>query len=634
MRRHAESRKVGLRVLVASVLLAAACEKKRDEPLAGAAANHGTSTGARAVEKSVDRPASISLEQIGLVHREAPVRLDDHSWDTEHVNEAAGHQLKELAKLLARPGELTAEAVIPLLAEAFHCSRLRPDKLTPVFSHGALTVHRVGSGSTLPIAGATASAFVQHLRDLFAAVPAPAGVHANFKIFRVSAEPATAETSVRMELVARGEGKAIQQTAQWKCHWQRIEGQKPRLVSLAVESFEEVATATGPHGGPSFSDATETVLGNDPAFREQLAFSVDHWVARIEQQFVFGPSGWEGLAMGDANGDGREDLYVCQPGGLPNRLFLQNVDGTLTDRARECGVDWWDQTQAALFCDFDNDGDQDLAIATIWGLLFLANDGHAHFSASAAKVTPEGMPYSLAAADFDGDSDLDLYVCCYSKRANAVEQKFLARPIPYHDANNGSRNILFRNDRQWRFRDVTKKVGLDENNQRFSFAAAWEDFDGDGDLDLYVANDFGRNNLYRCDRLEDERIGFTDVAAAAGVEDISAGMSAAWGDADNDGRPDLYVSNMWSSAGNRVAYQRRFHEGASPAALASFQRHAKGNSLFLNAGDGTFRDISEAAGVAMGRWAWGSRFVDLNNDGFEDLVVANGYITQPDSGDL
>ena len=147
-----------------------------------------------------------------------------------------------------------------------------------------------------------------------------------------------------------------------------------------------------------------------------------------------------------------------------------------------------------------------------------------------------------------------------------------------------------------------------------------------------MANDFGRNNLYRCDRSPDGSVKFKDAAAGAGVEDISAGMSASWGDADNDGRPDLYVSNMWSSAGNRVTYQRRFREGSG--ALSSFQRHAKGNSLFQNAGDGTFHDVSVESGVTMGRWAWGSRFVDLNNDGWDDLVVANGYITQPDPGDL
>jgi hypothetical protein len=111
-------------------------------------------------------------------------------------------------------------------------------------------------------------------------------------------------------------------------------------------------------------------------------------------------------------------------------------------------------------------------------------------------------------------------------------------------------------------------------------------------------------------------------------------MSAAWGDPDNNGRPDLYVGNMWSSAGNRVAYQRRFRESAGSAEKANYQRHARGNSLFMNDGGGKFSDASETAAVAVGRWAWGSRFVDLNADGWEDLIVANGYITQQRPEDL
>ena len=205
----------------------------------------------------------------------------------------------------------------------------------------------------------------------------------------------------------------------------------------------------------------------------------------------------------------------------------------------------------------------------------------------------------------------------------------MRRPIPYHDANNGGRNVLFRNNGAWRFQDVTKRVGLEQNNRRFSFAASWDDYDNDGDLDLYVANDYGRNNLYRNDRGR-----FTDIARRAGVEDISAGMSVSWGDYNNDGWMDLYVSNMFSSAGNRIAYQRRFHSGASEATRSEFQRHARGNSLFQNVGDGTFRDVSTSAGVTMGRWAWGSGFVDINNDGLEDLIVANGFVTQEDPGDL
>jgi hypothetical protein len=212
-----------------------------------------------------------------------------------------------------------------------------------------------------------------------------------------------------------------------------------------------------------------------------------------------------------------------------------------------------------------------------------------------------------------------------ASRANSL----LGDPVPYHDANNGGANVMLRNEGDFAFRDVTKQCGLDANNRRFSQAAAWEDFDNDGDPDLYVANDFGRNNLYRNDGGV-----FTDIAAQAGVEDLSAGMSVSWADYNRDGRMDLYVGNMFSSAGNRISYQRRFKSGAADETVAGFRRHARGNSLFENLGDGTFRDVSVACGATMGRWAWASPFVDLNNDGWQDLIVANGYVTNDDSGDL
>ena len=176
---------------------------------------------------------------------------------------------------------------------------------------------------------------------------------------------------------------------------------------------------------------------------------------------------------------------------------------------------------------------------------------------------------------------------------------------------------------------MTDETGLDQNNSRFSFEAVWEDYDNDGDLDLYVANDFGRNNLYR-----NEGGHFDDVAAEAGVEDVASGMSVTWGDYNRDGWMDVYVSNMFSAAGNRVAFHRRFKQQRSDQATADSQRMARGNTLFVNCGDGTFSDLSEEAAVTMGRWAWASKFADLNNDGWQDLVVTNGYITNDDSGDL
>jgi hypothetical protein len=201
--------------------------------------------------------------------------------------------------------------------------------------------------------------------------------------------------------------------------------------------------------------------------------------------------------------------------------------------------------------------------------------------------------------------------------------------MPYYDATNGGKNALLRNEGGLQFEDVTERVGLDQNNTRFSLAAAWDDYDLDGDPDLYVANDFGRNNLYRND---DGR--FVDAAAEAGVEDISAGMSASWGDYNNDGRLDLYVSNMFSSAGNRVTYQRKFSADRDDQIVEDIRRHARGNSLFENAGDGAFRDISIDANVTMGRWAWASSFADVNNDGWQDLLIANGFITNEDVDDL
>ncbi|MDG2381137.1 MAG: VCBS repeat-containing protein [Pirellulaceae bacterium] len=479
------------------------------------------------------------------------------------------------------------------------------------------------------------------LKHLLSGVKSPREVHSKVKVFRASEKVVNAkdrEVAQSLSYVhvwGLCDDGTFQINTTWRCLGERAKSDSPRLATLTVLDYEEVTA-----GGPMFADCTEAIMANS-TFRQQLLPGVDHWLGTIDRRLGMDIGGWQGLAVADVNGDGLDDLYCCQPGGLPNRLYLQRPDGTCFDHSAAAGLDWLDVSHSALFVDLDNDGDQDAVVGLDDGVLILANDGQARFTVRAEKILPAALPYSLSAADYDADGDLDIYICCYERRANINQHIVFGRPVPYHDANNGGRNVLLRNDitprsdvpphnaKAWYFSYVTKQVGLDVNNRRFSYASAGEDYDDDGDLDLYVANDFGRNNLFRNDSGH-----FVDIAEQLGVEDIAAGMSACWGDYNNDGFVDLYVSNMFSSAGNRISFQDRFHPSARPETRATLQRHARGNTLFKNVGDGTFRDVSEEAKVVLGRWAWGARFADLNGDGWQDLVVANGFITQGDSKDL
>ncbi len=563
----------------------------------------------------------------------SPEEIDDPTrdgWDTESFTEEAMAQWKALGKTLRDPAGLAGADLHRFAAAGFECAGLRPSALATVTEGRGYRVRRGTAPNFPPPTPAAAGNGPVRLRALLLELLAPlqqaAGVDSYFKIYRVTAGPDHVDTEVDVEISGRLPEGSLQINAVWRVRWPGSTAQKsPRLGVIEVLDHEEVEVRTSKQ--TLFSDCTAAVLGGDPVFRDQIRHGINRWWGRIDITVGFLVFARYGGAIGDADGDGLDDLYVCQPSGLPNRLFVRQADGTMSDRSAAAGVDWLDVTASALFVDFDNDGDQDLAVATIEYVHMMENDGTGRFR-PAARLPIGADPQSLCAADYDLDGDVDLYVCMNDDFVLG-KQKRSRGTFTHHDATDGAPNHLFRNDGGWVFSDVTGETGLDVHNTRHSLSACWEDFDDDGDPDLYVANDYGPNNLFRNDGGR-----FVDIAFEAGAEDYGSGMSAHWGDFDRDGRMDVYVANMWSSAGGRVTTQEKFRPQEPPEVRARWRRFAKGNTLLRNLGGGKFAEVTAAAGVEMGRWGWGSIFSDVNNDGWEDLVLGNGYLTMKDEKDL
>lgn len=553
--------------------------------------------------------------------------IDDPSadgWDTERFNELAGGQLKELAAIISGSGgKITKEMLAPIVSPDIRSTALIPPETENTYHGKNLKVQRAtGPASELSVEGL--DSFVTAL----SAYASKAEARMKFKIVNVTQGKEFVTTRQIVEFVAFEKDGITERHSTWKITW--LPASPPVIATIELESFEQ-AERDSPQ--TLFEDVTTSAIGDLECYPTQLALGANHWLGRSQDSEANSQMGVPGIAIADVNGDGLDDLYLCQNGGLPNRLLLQSPDGTLREEAAAWGVDWLDASRGVLLIDLDNDGDKDLVVATIGNLVLAENIEGKRFQIRGALPVGDDTT-SLAAADFDRDGKLDIYSCIYrhDQLAEGDASELVVTSgatFVQHDATNGGANSLFRNLGDFNFSNITKEIGLNQNNTRYSFAATWEDLDNDGDLDLYVANDYGRNNIYRNDR-ED---GFKDIATGTSAEDSAFGMGVTVGDYDRDGWMDFYVSNMWSSAGQRVTSQEKFKPGA-PEVKERLQRFAQGNSLLRNLGRGEFEAVPYAAGAAIGRWAWGSQFVDFNNDGWQDLVVANGFMSAGGDGDL
>jgi len=359
--------------------------------------------------------------------------------------------------------------------------------------------------------------------------------------------------------------------------------------------FDVIAVASG--GASAFASLTYRVgppSVSPPRFEDVTAAAgIDAPIHRPE-----GCRWAAGAAWGDIEGDGDLDLHVPRPHG-PARLFVNDGSGHFTEQAAARGVDDDASTGVgAVFADFDRDGDQDLYVTNDGANRLYRNDGSGHFVdvAPTAGVADPGAGFSASWGDYDGDGWLDLYVTNYQQCSS---DEVLASDRLFHNEGDGT------------FTDRTDLLPPAGSTDGFGFQAAWFDYDGDGDPDLYLANDslleisIPGNRLWRNDGPGPGGTWrFTDVSGSSGTGYIMNSMGIGVADFDRDLDLDFAVSNI----------------GA--------------NVLAQNEGDGTFTDVAAAAGVERptkdaehGSITWGLAFADLNLDGWEDLYVNAGALT-------
>ncbi|MCA8943097.1 MAG: VCBS repeat-containing protein [Planctomycetes bacterium] len=381
-----------------------------------------------------------------------------------------------------------------------------------------------------------------------------------------------------------------------------------------------------------------------------------------------------GVAIGDYDRDGLPDLYLVSQDG-PNRLFRQVAPLRFEDVTESAGGldggDAWGT--AATFADIDGDHDLDLYVCnTEAPNLLYRNEGDGTFREVAGRIGLSVTRASTGAsfADYDNDGDLDLYlltnrvfgprlpepivreVTLPADTKVTIDEMFPPHPRFERDGDEivvpdgyeeffytigdqvfptGQRDILFRNDGYAQWRDVTDSAGVAHFGQGLS--VTWWDYDGDGNLDLYVAND-----LESPDKLFHNRGDgtFEDVTREALPHTAYFGMGADFGDIDNDGRFDFCVADMSSTSHymskllmGHMGDKRWFLMNADPP---QYMR----NAVYINTGTGRFLEAARLTGLASTDWTWTVRFADLDEDGLVDFFATNGmasFDNDPDAND-